>query len=574
MALAAKIFGCLFACLLLVSMQPAYAEERSFQIDEAAIHARIDSAGDMQVEERDTYRFDGAFNGIIVDLNSAYSDGIEHFQAFKVAGAENVPLRAELTGDGDKLTYKVYDPSENESKVFRFTYTVKNVVQVYADTAELYWKFFDETNPSPLETVNIEIELPDGVAPGEIEAFGHGPSQGNVEVDSTGIVRYRVSPLPSGELLEARILFPGAYVPGSTRISADDRLAAIREEEGNGVAGQDDDGIETVYGAAALLIANLIAGIYVKFGRTFRPEWQGRYCPKLPENVTPAVVGYLMKYRVKPRDLIATLVDLVHKRYVDMQMIDKGGGQRKQINYAFRLLDRDAGELQPHETLLIDWFFGEIGRAGTVTLAGIRKYAKGHASAFRERWSQWQAEVGQTARQIGYVEDQKWLTRGVLIAVAAQFFGLWFLAPSAWKWLMICSLPLLFFIPKSKRRTRAGQTAYAKWKAFKRFLHDHKRMESQELPAVHAWGHYFVYAIPLGEAKQAAALIQLHMPSTSGDDYFFYDNTFYYHYEVWTESFEKTIVTMYQSEASSSDSGGSFSSGGGGGGGGGGRDAF
>lgn len=138
---------------------------------------------------------------------------------------------------------------------------------------------------------------------------------------------------------------------------------------------------------------------------------------------------------------------------------------------------------------------------------------------------------------------------------------------------MFCSFPLLFFIPKSRRRTRTGQTEFVKWNAFKRFLRDYSRIASREPMAVHLWEHYFVYAVPLVEAKKMIAITRLKVPGTRQVDPVI-DNSFFYHCDYWIESFERTINEVNQSGRSSSDdSGGSFSSGGGSGGGGGGRGA-
>jgi uncharacterized membrane protein len=566
-----KVIGLLFLLSLLLSVQPAYAAERSFQIGEVEIHARVDSDGDMHVDEEDTYHFDGAFNGIIVELDSSKSDGIEDFQAFEVSGQQQISLRSELSSDGDKLQYKVYSQSENESKVFRFTYTVKNVVQVYADTAELYWKFFDERNPTTLETVNIGVELPAGVEREEITAFGHGPSQGVTQIEDNGVVRYQVSPLPSKKLLEVRILFPGTYVPGSMRISADAMLDAIKEEEQNGADKGDD---RSVYGALALLIINLAGGIYFKFGRTFKPEWKGKYYRELPSDVTPAVIGYVMKYRVKPRDLMATMVDLVRKKRVSMQMVKGGEGKQNQKDYIFQLLDNREDGLQPHEMILIDWFFKEMGQQNKVSLAEIRKYTQSRvtAEAFTKRWSKWQDEVAQSVSRLGFIENQKWVRRMIQYTAVIQFFGFLFFASENWNWLMFCAIPLIFLVPKSKRRTRAGQTEYVKWKAFKCFLRDYSQIASREPLAVHLWEHFLVYAIPLGVAKKMISITRLGVPGAE-QNHQYMDGTYFYHYELWTESFEKTIKTASESSSSSGDSG-SFSSGGGDGGGGGGRGAF
>jgi len=573
-----KVVGLIFSLFLLLSVQPAYAEERSFEIGEVEIHARVDSEGSMHVIETDTYHFDGAFNGIIVNLNPSDSDGIENFQAFEVAEQDTIPLEFEQSANGDMLAYRVYSKSENETKVFQLTYSFKNVVQVHADTAELYWKFFDKSNPSALGTVRIDVTLPGEPEQEEITAFGHGPLHGNVNIGNGGVVRYEVSPLPSEEMLEVRILFPGATVPGSTKINADAKREQILEEERNWTAGSEADEEASVYGALALLIANLAAGtlIFAKFGKKFKPEWSGKYYRELPGDVTPAVVSYLMNYRIEPRDLIATLVDLVRKKHVAMETVKQPAKGRKQSDYTFRLINKETDGLLPHETMLIDWFFGELGDGDEVSLSNIRQHSarKADAKAFLKRWSEWQAEIVKAVEPLNYIESQKKMSTLVILAVIAQFFGILFLAPEAWKWLMFCAIPLLFFKPKSKRRTRIGQTAYTKWKAFRRFLRDYSQIASREPLAVHLWEHYFVYAITLGEARRMNDITRVKLP-IANDDHTITDTSAFFHYHYWTESFEKTISAANKTANPSSDSsGGSFSSGGGGGGGGGGRGAF
>ncbi|WP_127583678.1 DUF2207 domain-containing protein [Paenibacillus koleovorans] len=571
-------FLLLLQLLLLLFIQPANAEDRSFRISEVDIQASIDNKGDMRISEKDTYQFNGAYNGIVVELNKFRSDGIEDFQAFKVAGQQEVPLRTELTGEGDKLQYRVYDPSQNETKVFRFTYTVKNVVQVWADTAELYWKFFDESNPSALETVNVVVDLPDGATREEVTAYGHGPTQGTIQIEDDGDVRFRVSPLSAKQLLEVRVLFPGAYVPGSTRISTEPKLEQIQQEELS-VAGQSSDtgsGNETVPFAAVLLLANLVGGIYLKYGQRFgrRQAIDDSY-GVLPGDVTPAVVGYLMELRVKSRDLMATMVDLVRKQYVEMQAVKGREDKPKQTNYIFRLLNKENDGLQPHETMLIDWLFGEIGRDDKVSLFGIRKHARtpAHKDAFRKRWSEWQDEVAQAASRLDYVQDRSWIQLMVVLAFVAQFFGFLFFAPEAWKWLMFSSIPLLFLVPRSRRRTRVGELEFRKWKAFKRYLRENNSAALHDPLAGSQWEHHFVYALPLGEAKEMAAATKVNVSPRRGLVRSTLDDSYYYHYMYWNDSFETTLNTVHQSDSSSGDSGSSSSSSSDSGGGGG-RDAF
>jgi uncharacterized membrane protein len=575
-----RVVALLFSLFLLTSVQLANAaDERSFEIGEVEIHARIDSDGNMHVTETDTYHFNGAFNGILVDLHTTGSDGIEHFQAFEVSDQQDIPLDIELSSDGDKLQYRIHSQSEDETKVFKFTYSLNNVVQVYADTAELYWKFFDETNPSTLGSVLINVELPDGAKQDEITAFGHGPLNGAIERPDSGVVRYLVSPLPSEKLLEVRVLFPTSYVPGSSKISTESMLDRILEEEQNWKDQTDNSTVvEDIIIALVILMVNLLVGalIYAKFGKAYKSDWKHKYSRELPSDVTPAIVSYLMKKHNSTSDLMATMLDLVRKKYVTMHVV-KQLDQGEEDDYTFKLINTKINDLLPHEKALIRWFFEDVGRSGTVSLSDIRRQAenKKRANAFMNQWSKWQDHVQHSANRLNYFEKRPknekrygWM----VIAAALQAFGLiWLVGLFHYIWL--CPLPLILFWTKSELRSQIGQTEYAKWKAFKRFLRDYSRIASREPLAVHLWEHYYIYAIPLGMAKKVEAISHMNMAGESYETPY-YDSYLWTLHDIWTDSFNKTIAQSGGSSSSSGDSGGTFTSGGGDGGGGGGRGAF
>jgi len=468
---------------------------------------------------------------------------------------------------------------------------MKNVVQVYADTAELYWKFFDKTNPSKLDAVRIDVELPSGVNQAHIQAFGHGPLSGTVELIGDGTVQYRVSPLPPEQILEVRVLFPSSYVPNSSKINQSPMLNKILQEELKWADDADkawnsssNRWGNSLFYAIAMLVVNAAAAVvvYVIFGREYKPDWNGKYYRELPGDVTPAVVSYLMDYRIEPKDLMATLVDLVRKKRLDMKAIKKEAGlfHRNQTDYTFRLLDDRADGLKPHESMAIDWFFKQLGKGGEVSLSDIRQYAakKSNAGTFLRRWAEWKAKVIVEARQLEYFDTSKTGTKIALAIAITQITAFLLFAPDDKKWLFICVVPLFFYGSKIKRRTKNGTTERSKWKAFKRFLHDYSQISSREAMAVHLWEHYFVYAISLGEAKKMIAITRMDLPQSVYEHNIVYSAVthggFGHHYDHFAESFNKTLSTARSHAPSSKGSGGGFSSGGGGGGGGGGRGAF
>jgi len=576
-----KVFTLLLSLFLFLSLQTASAEDRWFQIEDVNIHALIDTDGNMHVTETDSYEFHGVFNGILVDLDTSGSDGIEDFQAYEVSDQEYIPLEYEETSDGNRIQYRIYSASEDETKVFEFTYSLKNVVQVYEDTAELYWKFFDESNGNTLGTVQIDVEFPEGARQEEIKAFGHGPLEGAIERLDESIVRFQVSPLPAYKMFEVRLLFPDLYVPDSSKISSEPMLEQILEEEENWKYPDDDD-FTTIMLIIffALMLIHLLVGalLYNKFGKPYKPDWKHKYYRELPGDVSPAVVSYLMKRRNNTGDLMATLLDLVRKKYVSMQVV-KSPDPKEEDDYSFQLKKTNKdGLLLPHERMLVDWFFGKTGRSGKVSLSMLREQAenKKSAKAFYDKWTKWQDKVVDSVNRLNYFEERpknKKIYAWFIIVAVLQALGIGWLTGGSF--LLLYPLPLLLFRMRSEEfRAQSGQTEYAKWKSFKRFLRDYSRIASREPLAVHLWEHYYVYAIPLGVAKKMEAIGRIHMPGMNQEDSVLTDTITYMHMNQWTSSFDKMISEGKPVDSSSGDSGGSFSSGGGGGGGGGGRGAF
>lgn len=570
----------------------AWADDRSFTIDRVEIHAQVDANGNMQMTEYDTYRFRGAFNGIVVDLDSAGSDGIENFEAYALsADGELEPLRIEESRDGTQITYRIYSTSKDEEKRFLLTYDVKNAVQVHADTAELYWQFIGTTNPNKLAMVTVNVALPGPVRKDEILAFGHGPANGQLAV-SAGIVRYEVSPLKAGEMLEARILFPPSYVEGAQRVS--DRLALERikaeelrwaDEADQRAAKAERLGWLLLYGAAGVILLNIAAIIilYFKYDKEYRPAWEGIYYRELPDEITPAVMSHLMTYDVSSRDVLATLMDLVRQRYIDIRVEEKAGSllHRKSKDYIFKLVNPDRSGLRPHEADLVDWFFHRAPTNGEISLSAFRKQSQSGLTAgmFQLRYKNWVNLVEAEAKKRAYVEANP----GKFIAVAlalVQGFGLFWLLPEKFKWFAFVALPLLLFGLRIRRRTRVGSTEYRKWTAFKKFLVDYSQMAERDLLSVHLWEQYLVYAISLGVAKQVIALAHLNLQGVDDQHHPLYGTVvgqrMHTDFNHFTSTFEQSIAAAVNSSSSSASrgSGGGFSSGGGGGGGGGGRGAF
>ena len=594
-----KILGMFYIMLIIImfffTILSAYAE-RSFKITDYNAQVKILKNGNIEVREYFSYNFDGSFNGIIRSIGTRGSDGFAYFKASEYYPTEK-ELKVTQSEKGDMLTYRIYDESNNENKVFLLEYQLENIVTLYNDTAEFYWKFFDETNTSPIGHVKIELEFSETVLPGDMKVFGHGASSGMVSIEDDGKVIYEVNRLSSGEMVEARILFPVNLVSESNKIVRENKYAEIMAEEiswANKTNRQNSINVLGFLLAPLLLLFNIFFAIrvYYKYDKELKADVDMEYYRELPGDITPAVLSKLMSIQgVGTKDILATLMDLVRKKYLKVEEIPAG----RKKDYRFTRLEPETINLKKHEAQLIHWLFYSIGDGKTITLKEIKDCAKASLtqSSFRSNYLKWVKKVGEEFKKFNYFgqskESIKVTLKTILIEFAVivllallglLFGGQWFAFFPAFFMVIFTGPILIVYGAILKKKTRLGINEYTKWRAFKRFLLHFSNMKDYEIPSIAVWEHYLVYAISLGVAEKVISRLKVVL---GNQDISFRNSTYLYAMTDRSgnlnsgmfKSFNKSFSSAFVSASSSSSGGGGgFSSGGGGGGGGGGAGAF
>ncbi|MEA2021734.1 MAG: DUF2207 domain-containing protein [Candidatus Caldatribacteriota bacterium] len=569
--------------------------ERSFKITNYDAHVKILENGDIRVREFFSYSFDGSFNGIIRSIGTRGSDGFAYFKASEYYPTEKELEVTQSEKDG-MFTYHIYDKSNNENKVFLLEYQLENIATLYNDTAEFYWKFFDKTNTSPIGHVKIELEFPETVLPKDLKVFGHGPLNGKVSIEDDGKVIYEVSKLSSGEMLEARILFPTNLVPESTKIIGENKFSEIMEEEISWAKKSNREKSVNIFGfllAPLLLLFNIFFAIrvYYKYDKELKADVDMEYYRELPGDITPAVLSKLMSIQgVGTKDILATLMDLVRKKYLKVEEIPAG----RKKDYRFTILEPETVDLKKHEAQLIHWLFYSIGDGKTIALKEIKDYAKASLSqsSFRSNYLKWVKRVGEEFKKYNYFGQSKESIKVTLKTILIEFAviillallglllgGQWYAFFPALFMVIFTGPILIVYGAILKKKTRRGINEYTKWRAFKRFLLHFSNMKDYEIPSIAVWEHYLVYAITLGVAEKVISRLKVVLRD---QDISFRNSTYLYAMTDRSgnlnsgmfKSFNKSFSSAFVSTSSSSGGGGGFSSGGGGGGGGGGAGAF
>ena len=149
--------------------------------------------------------------------------------------------------------------------------------------------------------------------------------------------------------------------------------------------------------------------------------------------------------------------------------------------------------------------------------------------------------------------------------------------------LVILGFLLLPYTLSRKRFSLEKEKAYARWKAFKKFLVDYSNLEEAKLASIQVWEHYFVYAVALGVADKVAKGYKKIMSQkgealdpglitaggTSLMGMYMYGNMFNVIHESTERAVRRSLESIAKSNASSTmGSGGGFSGGSSGGGGG------
>jgi len=571
--------------------------ERSFKITEYRAQVKLLGNGDMQVREILEYDFNGDFNGILRSIGIKGSDGFRYFRAWEYF-PETKRLEYTQSQKGEMITYQIYDKSSNQKKSFLLEYQLNNVVTLYRDTGEFYWKFFDESNTSPIGYLRIELELPaQEISLEQIKVFGHGPLNGEVFIQDDGKIIYEVNQLASATMVEARVLFPPQMFPHSPKIVNQNRFEEIMNEElkwAKEVDRGQSFNLLAILLIPVVILFNIFFAIrlYFKYDKELKPEAEMDYYRELPQEITPAVLSNLMSLQgVGVKDIIATLIDLVRKKHLKVEAISDW----RKKDYRFSLIEGDLSKLKEHEAYLITWLFYSIGDGKNVTLKEIKDYAKSSKTEtnFRHNYDQWVAKVKKEFSKYNYFGHSKEGLKSALKVILLEFvfiFLLFFLAIflgikpfwliPAFFVVFLSGLGIIIYAALIRKKTQLGINEYTKWNAFKRFLLHFSNMKDYEIPSIVVWEHYLVYAISLGIAEKVISQLRIVLKN---QDITLGNSTYLFHmtdskgrinsnmFKSFHNSFSSAFV---RTTTASTGSGGGFSSGGGGGGGGGGAGAF
>lgn len=558
---------------------PTFAYAKSYSSGPVDIQADVNKKGDLSVTEERTFTFEGDYSCVWWSLDDLPEGSDVSVRGMTMTTANDEvdlpkvsfekswrtsggPGEAAWSFDRAKNTiYAFFDASDTEV-TFTVDYVVNKAVQVYSDTAELYWQFVGSGWSIDSSDVTATISLPvakgdDVVAGDTVKAWGHGVLNGSVKINDDGTVKYRVPLVSAGSYSEARIAFPTTWVSGVTAGTVNHhdskRLKQIQAEEEQWAGESNDIRMVQVGSLVASLLLALLAIAWAvwrffKYGRELKPHFDDTYWRDDPlPGAHPAVVGRLMRFDSEDiKDFSGTLLNLANEGALKIEPITT---EKKVLflsktsqDYALvRNPDFDVTRLHELDRDALDIVFGLVGRgADTVLLSSFSDAAETDPEAFSERIEAWQGKLSSEVIKADVIEGYSKSKRRANF-VAALLVGCVCLGLSAEFENILCVIPGLVaaivlvvlggFMP---RRTQKGADAYARSLALKKWLCEFSLLKERPFTDVKVWGKLMVYAFILGVADQAAKQMKdvgenLVNPSQMGS---VYDPGFWWYYPM------------------------------------------
>ncbi len=568
------------------------------------VNAVLKDNGDLQLTEDISYDFDSEFNGIFRNISLDKIDGIENLKIEEIKDNDIVNYESVSDAsngdsnvfteeiDDNTLKLKLYTPSEYETKVFRFTYTLKNVAIKYNDTGELQYKFIDDYNTTFIKDFNIDITLPNEVND-LVKIFAHGPPNGVVSFKDDQTVNLHITDLESENMVEGRILFPVSFIENSTNIVDEDAFNNIILEEEEKIikdAETERKRVEYEKRKQESLIKNqktfdIISPIILALGAIF-----GVFGIKNTKNNTevyerelgddmlylsPAVNSYLLSSSINANVLVASIYNIAYKGFltIEEESVNNKKFIKKDIeNFKLTLLDKDRSELESNEIHILDFLFNQVAHSNTVTLEEIYDYSKKHSFKISTFFSEWTQKSSNDLKNLGLKDDSK-KGLGILTIIISTFFipfammNFILANKTMYGIISIAAMIILFIIGilLINKKSDLGKLQYNKLKEFKNSInYNYLDIKNEE---------HLITAMTIGIPMEKLSNFKINFANNIST------NSWIYWYFLMDSTGNNSFASsMYYSSGSgiSGDigSGGGFSSGGGGGAGGGSTGGF
>jgi hypothetical protein len=353
---------------------------------------------------------------------------------------------------------------------------------------ELRWYVFDAETPVPIGAVRATVKLPGAVAPEKMTQAvqsGYGV-QTSVTSPGPSTMVYEASDVPSYTNFWIVTGFPKDVVKFTWTAR---RVAAFVIPKVGFVL------------PIAFFLGMLL--LWRRRGRDDPSAVYAKYVSEPPSDLSPGLAGALIDEKVDTKEVIATIVDLARRGYLEMTDTAKEGVFSKPVTIFTRRKSLD--DLQTFEKKVADSLF-DSNHPDQVTTSDLKNHFYSHVGPIVEQVYTDVTKAGLFFQNPNKVRS-RWLGYGFLVAlVLGGLTAIMALTHvPGWGWFLLGSIVSVIivwaFSPHMPRRTLKGAQEQRKWESFRNYLHDLTKFQDMAA-AQETFDKYLPYAIAFGVEKQ------------------------------------------------------------------------
>ncbi len=486
----------LLACLVaMVSVPTAGADEtvldKSFTMDSMDVVLDVQENGDVIVDETMAVTFHGNYHFFARDIPTSSYGGISDIEVRDATGAAisegNLLGTYDVEVQGDTTSIILSFDLTDTTGVWTFHYRAKEVVSFGPDDDALEWHVFDAVNPVAVGRSRATIKLPGSVDPAELLQkvnvdVGYGATSNVFSLGPSTLV-FEASEIPAFAHFWVKCGFPKGVVKyhWTTR-----RVVEY---------------ILPKFGFLLPVIMFLtVLIIWMRVGRDPGAQVYAKYVDAPPSDLSPGLVGALIDEKVDTKEVIATIVDLARRGYLEMTD-GKTVGKSGTIFTRLKPLD----DLTGFEKTVAESLFDE-GHPEQVTTSDLKNRFYVHVGPIV-------GQVYEAVTAAGLFRKNPKKTRSawkiygflVLIGSVAVAFILSKADIAGYGWIaaggIVSAIVMWIFSSRMPGRTAKGAQEQKKWEAFREYLKDLTRFQDMEA-AQEKFESCLPYAIALGVEKQ------------------------------------------------------------------------
>lgn len=542
----------LFGISLSILTLSVKAQEPSYDITHRDVLVELSAEGSANYTETITFNVD-FINGIqhVIDYSGVdlvdYQVGVKDPQTQKITyfkeSATHAPETFQTFLENQKMTFRVYYPSENEKVDFVFKYTLRGAVTNYADTAEFNGALVGNETDEAVD-VTGEIRLPGRVEKKEdFRAWLFGDPQGTIALNANRDYSYVTINVPNNsanQFVEVQALFPTSLTPNNQKVDNRPRMQEVLTAADQRQQDELDRFQKSQLVQNSVVLVLTLLGPFITLGSLYyyfatkkrvnpKPVHVPEHLFELPEDLTPAIMAAAYLDRsVNTDDFSATIVDLARKGYIELieesthhrtSIFNRGDNKTVRVR---RLKEIDQNDtLQKHEVYVYNYLFGHQ-EADEVVLSEIESHihkSKSFAKQQSRLWTRFKdyAEaVGAKYYGKSYSLQMTTKTFAILSVIGAgvlPVITLLFVSDLTNKDYFISvalvsianfllALGFFFWVMKFPIYTAEEDIQRRKWRAFEKMLTDIGQFDMRQVAALPLWDEYLVYAISFGVADR------------------------------------------------------------------------